>query len=224
MISEDARLVGVWTGTGETSGFATNRLRPPAFVFDQWKPVLGLEAATAPRMLTETLPPAPDWRISEEWTDEQTKEAEAAFNRLTSAAEATRFVCIKQACALKLPTGKLLITIDRSDIVGLACDRASIVVLAARTRLTACRSGATLFSQTSLRASGAVEVFGLAENPDELMVRPSFDGAPRPWTAHRLYDWRTASTASRHGVPSGGQRPTEPVSTTSAADLSDSGE
>lgn len=224
MISEDARLVGVLTGTGETQGFATNRLRPPAFLFDQWKPVLGLEATTAPRMLTETLPPAPDWRIGEEWTDVQIREAEAAFDRLTSAAEATQFVCIKQACVLKLSTGKLLITIDRSDLLGLACDRASIVVLAARTRMTACRSGATLFSQTSLRASGAVEVFGLAGNPDQLTIRPSFDGAPRPWTAHRLYDWRTASTAPRHGVPSSGQGPTEPAPSTSSADLSDSGE
>ncbi len=56
-------------------------------------------------MLTETLPPAPDWRIGEEWTDVETREAEAAFDRLASAAETTQFVCIKQAFILKLPPG-----------------------------------------------------------------------------------------------------------------------
>lgn len=199
VISEDARLVALLTGEGEGQALAINRTRPPTFIFDQWRPVLDVETTMQPMMLAiGELPAAPDWRTGETWSAVQRSSAEALLDQLTETAEVDRFTCIKQACAVRMQSGKMLMTLDRPDLVGAACDRADIVVLAARTRLNACRSGAVLISHTSLRATGAIEIFGLEGAPHHLTIRSSFEGAPRPWTAHRLYDWRTESAAEEH--------------------------
>jgi ComEC/Rec2-related protein len=201
LISEDGRFVAVLTENQDEPTLAVNRARPPEFIFDQWKPVLGIEAALPPTMLAiGELPPAPDWRLGETWTAAQQTEAAAILDRMIAATEERHFVCIKQACALKISTRHMLVTVDRPELVGAACDRATLVVLAARTRLQRCRSGATLISQTSLRTTGALEIFGLDEARNALTIRPSFDGAARPWTAHRLYDWRTATSLADHTV------------------------
>lgn len=202
LISEDARLVAVWTGEDTEATLATNRARPSAFLFDQWQPVLGIDKPVSPLMLElGPLPPAPDWRLGEAWTDAQQQEAEAIFDRLIAQAETSRFICISQACALKLISGKTLMTVNRPELLGAACDRADLVVLAARTRQTYCRSGAALFSQTSLRATGSIEISGVASMPQGLAINTSFEGAARPWTAHRLYDWRTGEAATEHMAP-----------------------
>lgn len=216
LISEDARLVAFWTREGEARALATNRARPPGFLFDQWQPVLSIAAAMPPISLaSDELPPAPDWRAGETWSKAQEAEAGAVLDRLIGTAEASRFACIAHACAAKLKSGVRVVTVDRAELVGLACDRADIVVLAARTRLTACRSGASLFSQTSLRGSGAVEIFGLTGDRSDLAIRTSFEGAPRPWTAHRLYDWRTGLAAAEHALPHRRERSAMPQTPTS---------
>ena len=202
LISEDGRLVAIWTEQAQGRALATNRSRPPAFVFDQWKPVLGIDGAISPRMIeAEPLPPTPDRRLGQSWSQAQETQVGKIMDKLTAAITASQFACIKYACAIRLPNDRVLMTIDRHDLVGPACDRADIVVLAARTRLAACRSGAPLFSQTSLRGTGAIEIFGISGKPDQMTIRPSFENAPRPWTAHRLYDWRTASSTKVHSAP-----------------------
>lgn len=202
MISEDARLVALWSGDGAARTLATNRTRPPAFIFDQWRPVLDVETTMPPLMLTiGELPAPPDWRTGETWSAAQRSAAATLLDQLTKSARMDRFTCIKQVCVARMDTGKLLMTLDRPDLVGVGCDLADVVVLAARTRLTACRSGAALLSQSSLRATGAVEISGLADAPQHLVIRTSFEGKPRPWTQHRLYDWRTASAADEHTIP-----------------------
>ena len=202
MISEDARLVALWTGDGAARTLTINRTRPPAFIFDQWRPVLAVETTMPPLMLAiGELPAPPDWRTGETWSAAQRSAAGTLLDQLAQSARMNRFTCIKQACVVRMETGKLLMTLDRPDLVGTGCDLADIIVLAARTRLTACRSGAALLSQSSLRATGAVEISGLADPPQHLAIRTSFEGKPRPWTAHRLYDWRTASAADEHTIP-----------------------
>lgn len=202
LISEDGRLVAVWTEKAEERALATNRSRPPGFLFDQWKPVLGIDAAIPPTVIdAEDLPPRPDWRLGQSWSEAQKTQVGEVMDKLSASIDASRFACIKQACAIRLPNNRVLMAIDRHDLVGTACDRADIVVLAARTRLAVCRSGAPIFSQTSLRSTGAIEIFGLSGKTDQMTIRPSFENAPRPWTAHRLYDWRTASSLKTHSVP-----------------------
>ncbi|MDH4414438.1 MAG: ComEC/Rec2 family competence protein [Rhizobium sp.] len=187
MVSEDARLVAMRVDKGETGAIAINRTRPPAFIFDQWRPVLGIDEPTPPQMLAiGPLPPAPDWRKGE------------ILDALRASAEISHFVCIKQACAIRLESGATLMTLERPDLVGAACDHADIVVLSARTRLTSCRSGSLLISEASLRATGSLEISGLADSPKAIKVTSALNGPSRPWTAHRLYDWRSGSSASAH--------------------------
>ncbi|WP_100220970.1 ComEC/Rec2 family competence protein [Agrobacterium albertimagni] len=199
MISEDARLVAIRVASDETTTLAINRSRPAAFIFDQWRPVLGIDEAMPPVMLPNTaLPPAPDRRIGQTLSEEQRKLAETVLDSLLQASGSDRFTCIKQACAIRLENGNSLLTLERPDLLGAACDRANIVVLSARTRLTACRSGALLISETNLRATGSLEISGLGAESQAMTVRSALDGPSKPWTAHRLYDWRSGSFATAH--------------------------
>ncbi len=210
MISEDARLVAIRVASDDTSIIAVNRARPAAFIFDQWRPVLGIDEPRHPVMLDTTpLPPAPDRPTGQILSEEQRKLAEAVFDSLLKAAGREQFTCVKQACAIRLENGNTLLTLERPDLIGAACDRADIVVLSARTRVTACRSGALLISEASQRATGSLEIAGLATTSQAMTVRSALDGPSRPWTAHRLYDWRTASSGSTHEFvgPTGTVRP-----------------
>jgi len=198
LISEDARLVALRLEEEGAAGLATNRTRPSAFIFDQWQPVLGIETLTPPAMSKlEVLPEATD-QDGVSLSDDQRREAEAVLKRLVATAERDRFSCIKQACGLKLGTGGALVWLERADLVGSACDLAQIVILAARSRVTTCRSGALLISETTLRSTGAVELSGLSDFPQGLTIKSAFSGKPRPWTSHRLYDWRTGTMADSH--------------------------
>lgn len=199
LISEDARLVALLGSDGGVESLAINRTRPPGFIFDQWQPVLGIETATPPAISKlEVLPEAPERGSADGLTEDQRREAEIILKRLIDEAETGRFHCIREACALKLKAGASLVWLERADLAGSACDLANFVILAARTRLTTCRSGAVLISETSLRASGALEIFGLSDTTGALSIRSAFTGPPRPWTRHRLYDWRTGRTAEAH--------------------------
>lgn len=203
-ISEDARLVALKVRGGEATAIAINRARPAAFIFDQWRPVLGIEDAIPPAMLPfGPLPPAPERELRQGFLPEQRKAAQDVLDALQMSAVEGQFVCIKQACTIKLNNGATLMTLERPDLVGMACDRADIVVLSARTHMQECRSGALLISETSLRATGSLEVSGLDGDLNAIKVVPAYAGLPRPWTAHRLYDWRSGSTAPEHALPEG---------------------
>lgn len=202
VISEDARLVTFWTGQAPDLALASNRTRPSAFVFDQWRPVLGVERVMPPVMVpVDPLPPTPDWRSGQELTEAQRLAAATILDSLIRKAETSHFVCIKQVCAARLKGNHLLLTLERPNLLGMACDRADIVVLAARTRLASCRSGAALISETSLRAIGALEVSGLGSIDEGIRLKTSFSGPARPWTAHRLHDWRSGTNAKLHEAP-----------------------
>lgn len=199
LISEDAKLVALRIGDGAAPGLATNRTRPSAFIFDQWQPVLGIDTPTPPEMSKlDVLPEAPERNDGQGLSDVQRREAEAILKRLVNTAEKDRFHCIKQACALTLRTGASLVWLERADLVGGACDLAEFVVLAARSQVTTCRSGALLITETNLRASGALEISGLSDFPEGLTIRSALSGKARPWTRHRLYDWRTGTMAETH--------------------------
>lgn len=199
MISEDARLVAIRVANDNTFIIAINRARPPAFIFDQWRPVLGIDEPRRPVMLeTAPLPPAPEWRSGQTLSEEQRKLAEAVFDSLLKAAGREQFTCVKQACAIRLENGNTLLTLERQDLIGAACDSADIVVLSARTRVKTCRSGALLISEASQRATGSLEIAGLSATSQVMTVRSALDGPSRPWTAHRLYDWRSGLSDNTH--------------------------
>ncbi|TPP11057.1 ComEC/Rec2 family competence protein [Rhizobium glycinendophyticum] len=201
-ISEDGRLVGFWPrgkNEGEAGSLATNRSRPPAFLFDQWQPALAVKRNQPPIQLkSPVLPPPADWKNGKSWDQQTSQQARQTLTELIGAAKSDAFTCIRGACSAMVSGGWRVVTLDRADLAGIACDVADIVILAARARMRDCRSGARFISATTLRSSGAMELrFG--EPGDKVInATAAFTGQPRPWTMHRLYDWRTNATGREH--------------------------
>lgn len=206
-VSEDARLVAIWAGN-EKGAAAVNRMRPSAFLYDQWRPVLGIAHTEFPIQLAELTLPDRSPR-GERLTASAQEASRLALARLVHAAVAHRFTCVKGACSV-LVHGNKVLTLDRGDLVGKACDLADIVVLAARSSVQTCRSGALLLTESSLRSSGAVEISINPKSQGQFTIHTSFEGKPFAWTSHRLYDWRTATSAEIHGMIH--QEPGQPAS------------
>jgi competence protein ComEC len=202
MVSDDGRLVGFWSNgwqEGEGSALAINRSRPPAFLFDQWQPALGLAAQRPPALIASPVLPAPaDWKSGKTWDQATVRQARHDLKELIRTANRDAFTCIRGACAALVAGNWKIIVVDRPELVGPACDVADIVILAARSRMRECRSGARFISQTTLRASGAIELYIGDNRTKDTEVRSAFAGPPRPWTAHRLYDWRSGSSIESH--------------------------
>ncbi|WP_244426368.1 ComEC/Rec2 family competence protein [Rhizobium sp. PDO1-076] len=204
-VSEDGRLVGFWPGTATMhtvdDQIATNRIRPPAFIFDQWQPALGIVAAITPQAMSG---PAAEL-VSQDrprrtpLSDAEISVARQRLRDLLASANDQHFTCIKGACAAMLRDWRI-ITLDRHEATGIACDLADLVIVAQRPGFVDCRSGAQLISAESLRSTGSLEIFLRDRSRRTLTVIPSFAGSSRPWTRHRLYDWRTGSQADSHSA------------------------
>ncbi len=202
LISEDGRLVGFWPNAwhdGEASALAINRSRPPAFLMDQWQPALGLASQRPPLLAATPILPAPaDWKSAKTWDLATTRQARQDLKALMRAANADAFTCIRGACAAVVADNWKIVVVDRPDLAGPACDVADVVILAARSRMRKCRSGARFISLTTLRASGAIELNLGDHDRKAVDVLAAFSGPPRPWTAHRLYDWRSGTSVPAH--------------------------
>ncbi|NNG72411.1 DUF4131 domain-containing protein [Rhizobium laguerreae] len=187
VISEDGNLVAVV----EAAAMASNRERPPDFIFDQWQRALVLPTHDPPKMLDgPAIPPEGEDRRVRLSRDQQT-EARTAMRAAAAAGEANRFSCVKKAwCTSRLGNGQVVAVIDNAAYLGPACDAADIVVTSVRLRFNSCRSGATLFTGETLRRTGSVE---LRFTNAGLEVATAFDALSRPWMRHRAYDWRSNS-------------------------------
>ncbi|MBY5874571.1 ComEC family competence protein [Rhizobium ruizarguesonis] len=195
VISEDGGLVAVV----ETAAMASNRERPPDFIFDQWQRALVLPTHHPPKMLEgPAIPPEGEDRRVRLSRDQQ-NEARSAMRAAATSADANRFSCVKKAwCTSRLGNGRVVAVIDNAAYLGPACDAADIVVTSVRLRFNSCRSGATLFTGETLRRTGSVELRFADAGLD---VTAAFDDLSRPWMRHRAYDWRSNSFAES-GPPS----------------------
>lgn len=185
VIAEDGSLVAI-----VDDGFATNRERPPDFLFDQWKRALVTSRHRSPHVIDNAAPPQakPGERLK--LTEEQQSEARTA---ILDAAETSRFTCIRKAwCTARLENGSVLTVLENAAYLAPACDASDIVVTQVRLRFDTCRSGALLFSGETLRRMGAVE---LRFENGTAAITPSFERLDRPWTRHRAYDWRSRTYA-----------------------------
>lgn len=192
IIAEDGRLVAL-DARGAT---ASNRARPPAFIYDQWQRALRLPPHRAPKEREDlTLPdfllpprPHPGGRLPPLGDKDGIKQKRDA---LAGAAEEGVFTCVpRQWCAARLRSGDLLMTVEDVRLVGFACDVATIVVTGSSPRFPECRSGALLFTAASLRRSGAVMLFPDPGAARGYRMDASFGPLNRPWQRHRTYDWR----------------------------------
>lgn len=204
LVSEDGRLVAVLDG----ARVATNRARPPGFVYDQWRRALRLGELVKPDMrktggltLEETGEKpagAPEGKRPRRKADRQ-KARDALTAALDAAGKGPGFVCETKAfCAAVSPSGWRIVTLEDTAFLGTACDGADLVVVPFALRLDACRSGARLVTARHLRRTGALEIrpaaaaAAVASLP-EAEFTSSVETLDRPWSRHRTYDWRTGS-------------------------------
>lgn len=201
VIAEDGRLVAMI----KDATAASNRTKPPDFVFSQWQRALRLQDHHKPVQrpdlaVTDTAASVP---VPEEATKARPVKppidkdvARATVRTLLAEAASGRFVCVpKQWCAAKAQQGWRIVTVDDARFVGVACEEADIVVTPVMLRFSACRSGALLLSGQSLRRTGAVEIYGESGRRvgEAANMRVVFAQGQlrRPWAQHRTYDWRT---------------------------------
>ncbi len=221
LVSEDGTMVGLL----EENRVATNRTRPPDFIYDQWRRALTLAEPIKPTVspvddnggssreddpkASETdkasgkgssLPPAQGDTPAKartgtaskerlpDLTDSQRSEASAAMRK----ASTERFHCVMRAwCAIRAKAGPLIVVVEDARYAGTACDAAAIIV-AARARFDRCRSGALMINGEVLRRTGALEIsLNGAQNRNGWTINAAMVGQNRPWTRHRLYDWRS---------------------------------
>jgi len=189
MVAEDGELVALM----RDGHLEPNRQRPPDFIFEQWQRALGIDAWQPPHMLTNAFTPARDskrkGRILLDAGQRQTvrSDMEQALDLVPGGG----FACNrKDWCVAILANAEILVTIGDAAYLGPACDTGDIVISSSRLRLNRCRSGALLFSASSLRQTGALEIETAAEKP---AITTTFDGVTRAWNRHRAYDWHTGT-------------------------------
>lgn len=191
LVSEDGRLVGLLQPPATV---ATNRVRPPSFLYDQWSAALQLKAHVAPAELAVSAPQKTADRGRVQRTPAELDASAERMRKKLADIEAGRFICEpKTWCMARLTSGWIIATVEDGALVGKACDIADLVISERRTSFPACRSGAVLMTAETLRRSGAIELRLGDRTSRQFTVEASFNGPPRPWTQHRYYDWRSGT-------------------------------
>lgn len=205
LISETGDLVGL----SGPAGLATNAARPSDFVFSQWQTALRGKPHLPPIAVPsrQTAAEQPPKSV----TDEELPPPDPAIldRLLTSASrDPSRFHCAGRGVCAAIHGNAMIVAIDQAALIGAACDRADLVIVAIPVHMENCRSGARLITSRSLRRSGALAITLRQPGPPEtpqpnelprLEARPVFrikaalEGIVRPWTVQRYYDWRTQS-------------------------------
>ncbi|MCR6501847.1 ComEC/Rec2 family competence protein [Shinella sp. CPCC 101442] len=205
LISEDGRLVAVL----RDGRVATNRVRPPDFVYAQWRRALRLGEHVKPDMRKTTGLTLEEGGAVVENAEKRKpprrranrEKANAAMSSaLDAATRQAGFICEAKAfCAAVSPSGWRIVTLEDVAFLGIACDAADLVVTQVPLRIATCRSGARLVTARHLRRTGALEIRpgadGAATNRLQASITPAIDTLDRPWSRHRLYDWRTGTYA-----------------------------
>lgn len=198
LITEDGQMIGLLAADGT---LATNRRRPPAFIYRQWQQALQIKSHLPPHPMPKgttdvagTTSPTPKAR--RKLTRAQIAEAEAGMKKALRTGERNRFSCADGLwCVAKLHSGWSIAAIEDQALIGAGCDAADIVVTSRRTSLKACRSGARLITADTLRQTGSMELKLGDHLRGEIQERSAFSNPQRPWMRHRLYDWRSNSFA-----------------------------
>ncbi|WP_246810523.1 ComEC/Rec2 family competence protein [Ensifer sp. ENS09] len=207
VIAEDGRLVGLVTD----DAIATNRPRPPDFIFSQWQRALIVAKHERPA----TLPPAADGlypameqavRRAPPIEGEKAAAIRADFSSAIAASKAGSFVCRdKQWCAARSAVGWTIVTLENPRLFPALCDQADLIVVAVRVDTEACAvRGARIVDVGTLRRTGAIEI--RAEQQEGLsspvmQFQPAFTTLARPWERHRTYDWRSGAFVEDQPTP-----------------------
>lgn len=190
VVAEDGSLVAILRG----ARMASNRERPPDFIFGQWQRALAAEEHQPPAFIKATLPKKTKERNDRSYvlSFDERRSALRAMRNAAANGTANSFVCAKGAwCIATLDNGYIVNVIEDLAYLGPACDAADIVITPARIRLRECRSGAMLITGQTLRRSGAVEI--RIDQQGAPVLTTTYAGLSRPWRIHRAYDWRSGT-------------------------------
>jgi competence protein ComEC len=214
LVSEDGRLVAVL----HSDGVATNRTRPPDFIYDQWRRALRLGDLVKPDMrktagltleeATEETPAVEERKRPRRKADRQ-KAKDALSAAFETAGKGGGFLCEAKAfCAAISPSGWRVVALEDSAFLGTACDAADLVVVPFPLRIDTCRSGARLVTARHLRRTGALEIMpadGMANaSLSQATFLPAVETLDRPWSRHRTYDWRSGQFEAEPAINGSG--------------------
>ena len=186
VIYEDGTLAGL---VGD-SHIATTRTRPAAFIFEQWQ--RALPAARHRKPVMKEVPKELAKLKRRRLNEEQLIQARKLMKADVAAADPGRFTCRNGLwCVARIENGAVILQTEIGGLAGAACDMADIVVTAARLKWSECHSGAKLFSGSTLRRTGSVEIHLNPGDSRDFTIVTSFGIGARPWYDHRLYDWRS---------------------------------
>ncbi len=212
LISEDGRLVAILRG----DAVATNRAKPPGFIYDQWRRALRLGDLTKPdmRKTAGLLLAEPATKKAAAETErkrprrkaDRKKAKDAMTEAIAAARQAQTFVCEAKAfCAAVSPSGWTIVTLQDTAFLGTACDTADLVVVPFALRLDNCRSGARLVTARHLRRTGALEITPPLDDPAASLGgatnMPAVETVVRAWSRHRTYDWRSDTFETAAAAP-----------------------
>lgn len=176
LVSEDGRMVALVGGTS----LASNRSRPSSFIFQQWQRALRRETHIRPGKIDVVSDPAS--LVSSDW--------DAVMG---GSSEEPVFRCLKDVICLGITvSGQRVAVVTDLMVLGVACDRADIVITSRSIEMKKCRSGALLITGRMLRQTGALELSAPSDGRTS-QVATAIGHANRPWTVHRSYDWRRRS-------------------------------
>lgn len=214
LVSEDGRLVAILG----RQNVATNRAKPPDFVYAQWRRALRLGDLVKPNMrntpgltieLTkEELEAKAKHKRQRRKADRQ-KAKDAMAAALVAAGRANGFICETKAfCAAVSPSGWRIVALEDVAFLGTACDAADLVIVPFALRIDTCRSGARLMTARHLRKTGALEIQPAGEGQSSALadarITMAVETLNRPWSRHRTYDWRTGTYDADKAVSDSG--------------------
>ena len=198
LVAEDGQLVALVDHRLVTS----NRVRPPDFIYNQWRRALLLPEHQGPVLLPDPniVPKDKDGRRLM-LTKGQSDAAEMRMRHVLNNGVDDKFSCVKSSwCIVRSSRGPVIATVENPAYAGPACDLAAIVIVARRLGYDTCRSGALLITSKTLRRTGALEFnFGERSAASSMKVRAAMLGSDRPWNRHRRYDWRSGGETD--GIP-----------------------
>jgi competence protein ComEC len=237
VVTEDAQLIGILRQSGENVvTMATNKKRPPSFIYKQWATALDVSEAIA----AQSLPKPRANKRQDKNTKKDRIAPEVALSEMKDAYNKARadrdvFYCRTEGfCIASLSNDWTVSLVQNRDYSAAACAVADMIVSTQSSTYAACsptprdasssqssKPAPVLIDRDTLRQRGAMEI-SLGDLPSRsLRTSTTFYGEQRPWTRHRYYDWRTNSYAAPKDESFESQQ-AEPESSTE--DLSDNDE
>lgn len=217
LITEDAQLVGLLKQSdNHTVTVATNKRRPPSFIYTQWTAALGVSDSLSAETLTkpragkgqgkkdknERIPPEDAMRDMQDALEKADQRRDIFFCRTDA------------FCLARLGNSWTVVLVQNRDYSAAACTLADLIVSAQSTYYAACdgkkanssavsttqagpsnsqKAPPVLIDRDRLRQLGAMEITLGELSTRTLQMTTTFHGEQRPWTRHRYYDWRTNS-------------------------------